>query len=218
MGQKSLGYSGDLLALLVKQFPERAEQALSQVFLAVRDFYSDEDVADMLLSRLRPIPPVWLEEGVLLKVSLTVLRQMTSSRHTTVEYLWINAARDYKQKKSNSWPTIMKEASEAVQKSQMETLYRYWFRALADVAEIAYIQQLARADDGSWGINAILQLIFQERRNRLAKQALQDLKEEYPSRYDRASSLYAEITGGTGKGREGTQQDTGIGQLTDSAE
>lgn len=212
--RRALEAAGDLLALMVKQFPDRVEETLSEVFLAVREDYRDRNIAEVLLSPLRPIPPAWLEDGVVLNVSQKVFLQMP--RHTTLEYLWNNAVYDYhKLHKADSWPMLMKEVGEAVKQSQVETIYRYWFEALGGVGEIAYIQQQAGVGDDRWGVWAILQLLFQERRSKIAKQAIQDLKTEYPGLHESAVSLFESMVGQGKYGRE-IEQDRGPATLRES--
>jgi len=186
--RRSLKQSGELLALLTRLFPSQAEQALTDIILSVKEAYKDENMAGALLDPLRPIHPAWLQEGILLRVSLAVLRQM--KRHTTVEYLWMYAAKDCREKQPQLWQKIFRDLGERIRKEGTENLYRYWFRAVDEVNETDYIVEQTRASDESWGMSATLQLFFERRHREQAKQALKDLESENPARYARAEEMY----------------------------
>jgi hypothetical protein len=199
--ERAMKPAGILLALLVEFFPERAVGILTEVFLAVKNRYNDKNLANMLLQHL-DYPDAWLKDDVLLHVSENVLPDIGSGRHTAVEYLWINAVRNNKDRTSKRWLKLLQDFGERVrQYDQNDTIYRYWFEALGKAGEIEYLAQEARAEtsDELWAEKAALQLFFQQRDNPLARQTLADLKREQPLRYERASRLFEKITGSRGK-------------------
>lgn len=214
--RRSLDQAGDLLALLTHFFPSEAERILAQVILAAKDAhaeaYKDVNIAKALLDPIRSyspaqsIPPSWLEEGVLLRVSTQVLGKITPPRHTTVEYLWMYAVKDYKDKKPQSWQELLETVGEQVQQKNHETVCRYWLRAVREVNEIGYLAQQARVRNETYGAMAALQLFFC--RDERARQELGDLQKENPTRFVRAEELYDRISP-SGKSRIGTQR--GIG-------
>lgn len=222
--RRSLDQAGDLLALLTHFFPSHAERILVEVILAAKgaheEAFKDENIAKALLDPIRSyspaksLPPIWLEEGVLLRVSVQVLREISPPRHTTVEYLWMYAVEDYKDKKPQSWQEILETVGKQVQQENHETVCRYWFRALDEVNEIAYLAQQARVRTETYGAMAALQLFFC--RDKRAKQALGDLQKENPTRFARAEDLYDRLTSGSGKSRRGTKKGRGATVLVDS--
>jgi len=191
--RRSLKQSGDLLALLTRLSPSQAEKILTNIILTVKDKYNDENIAKALLTPLRPILPAWLQDGVLLRVSVSVLRQVRTHRHTTVEYLWMYATEDCQSKNLQLWQELLGILGDQIQQERTETLYRYWFRAVGEVNEMDYIVKQTRAKADLWGTMAALQLFFQ-RRSGLAKQALKDLEIENSVRYNHAKDKYDWIT------------------------
>jgi len=194
--RRPLKQAGDLLALLTRWFPSRAERILTEVILATKDARKDRSTAEALLDPLRPIPPTWLQEGVLLRVSVDVLRQIRTHRHTTIEYLWIYAAESCKRENPQLWQEILESLGEQVQQEGTPDICRYWFRAVCEVNEVGYTDQQARGKNEQWGTIAALQLFFRQSRNKQARQALKDLRAENLDRYNRASELYESITSG----------------------
>lgn len=222
--RRSLDQAGDLLALLTHFFPSEAERILAEVILAAKDAhaeaYKDANIAKALLDPIRSyppaksIPPNWLEEGILLRVSAQVLGKISPPRHTTVEYLWIYAVKDYKDKKPESWQELLETVGEQIQQENHETVFRYWFLALNEVNEVAYIVRHAQSKNDQWGTQAALQLFFC--RDKRARQALGDLQKENPTRFAHAEDLYDRLTSGGGKSRKGTRKGRGATVLTDS--
>ena len=162
--QRMLADSGRLLALLVRHFPDHAERVLSEVFLEVaraRDnAYKDEDIARALLVPLHPIPPNWLVEGVLLRVSTGVLRRLHPPRHKTIEYLWIYAAQDCKEKDPTLWKKLLVSIGEQVAREENKDICRYWLRASYEAHEIEYIIDQAQVISEPYGTVAAAQLFF----------------------------------------------------------
>lgn len=196
--RRSLKQTGDLLVLLIQLFPDRAERTLTSVFLAAKHAspkaYRDENLANAILNPLRPIPVAWLQEGVLLQVSENVLPSFKNNRYTVIEYLWRYAVEDCKRKNPRLWQELVEPVGHQVQKMEIETVYRYWFRAVGEVNEMAYIVQQAQSRNNQWGTQAALQLFFQGR-NKQAQQALRDLQVANPQRHSSAGRLYETISG-----------------------
>ena len=213
--RQSLEPAGQLLAQLTRVFPERTGEILSRVFLAVKSNYKDRNIANMLITPLRPIPPFWLREDVLLKVSQDVLPKIPSGRHTAVEYLWIDAVSDCKQDNPDSWQELLEELDHQLQQENNETVYRYWFEAVGKVGAVNYIARQARAEsrNADWRVRAIAQLFFLQRNNRQATQLLKDLQSEYPRLHESALRLYEIITGGSGKTWGDIEGERGIADL-----
>jgi len=214
--RQSMKPAGELMALLIKLFPERASEILVEVFLAVKDKYKDKNLAELLLQSLRDsIPVAWLREGVLLQVSRDVLPNTVSKRHTAVEYLWVYAVQNCRDQAPEVWQELLHELDNQVRQQDDAEVYRYWFEAMGRADEVEYLAQQAQADtrDEQWGIRAACQLLFLQRYHRLAKQALEDLKRESPARYERASRLFETITGSPGKIEGETEEGPRIGHL-----
>ncbi len=198
---KSMQPAGELLALLAEFFPGRVVEILTEVFRAVKDKYKDNNLASMLLQHLR-YPIAWLEEDVLLEVSHNVLPDTVSGRHTAVEYLWVDVVVENQDRASRGWQDLLQKFGNRVrEKTSNETIYRYWFEAVGKAGETEYLAQEARAEitDEQWAVAAVLQLLFQQHNNRLARQTLADLEIEKPTRYESASRKFERITGSTGK-------------------
>lgn len=219
---RPLGQAGDLLALLTHFFPSQTEKILTEVILAAKGMYKDANIAKKLLDPIRSyspaqsIPPDWLEEGILLRVSAQVLRKINPPRHTTVEYLWIYAVKDYKDKKPESWQELLETVGEQVQQKNHETIYRYWHRAVREVNEVAYLVQHVQSKNDQWGTQAALQLFFcRDKRAKQAKQALGDLQKENPTRFAYAKDLY-DIISPPGKTYTETTSGGGTTVLADS--
>jgi hypothetical protein len=195
--RKSLEPAGDLLALLVRRFPDRATEAFTDVFVAVKANYRDKNLAKLLLDPLRySIPVSWLRDGGLLKVSESVLPQTASGRHTAVEYLWEYAVCYCKDLKAKLWQELSEKLHKQVLTQDSSVIYRYWFEALGKAGEIDYVAEQAQAEvgDEEWGARAALQLFFLERGQPSARQALADLELDKPARHERAQRLFERIT------------------------
>lgn len=216
--KRSMEPAGDLLALLTESFPERAAEILTEVFLAIKSKYKDKSLANILIQPLRPIPPSWLGEGILLKISNDVLPESTPGRHTAVEYLWVEAARDSKDQNPEMWPELLKNVDHQVRQQSNEEIYRYWFEAAGKANEIEYVVREAQAEarDEEWGVRAALQLFFLQRYHQLARQALEDLRRDKPTRWESASHLFEIITGSPGKIKGETKGNGGPGGITSS--
>ncbi len=204
--EKKIKQSGELMKLLLEVFPKRSEDILTKVILAAGEYYKDTAIADTLANPLRPIPTEWLADGVLINVSTEVLRALRPPRHTTVEYLWCHAVKDFQEHDRDLWESQLPALGAKVREAptERESIYRYWFRAVGEAKEYAYVIEQARADDPQWGTFAILQLIFD--RSSQVKQAKHDLQVEYEDRYQQAKEIFDDLTGGEGK-KPGTVRD-----------
>lgn len=219
-----LKQSGDLLALLIRSHPTQAERIMTQVILAVQDEYKDENVADILVRPLCPIPGAWLQEGILLRVSNQVLHQVRTHRHTTVEYLWIHAVQDWKKESPRLWQDYLHSFGDQIKRNAIEpeSIYRYWFRALHAVNEMDYIIEQAQDKNEDWGTMAALDLLFLSRRqtrqprqseqSKQAAQALGDLESDNPERFRHASELFNRLVAGS-KDEGGVVELKGVSDL-----
>ena len=174
--RQALDQTGDLLKLLIEGFPDQTERVLTEVFLAVAqardDAYKDKDIAEALLDPLRPIPGKWLEEGIVLRVSTGVLRQLKPPRHTTVEDLWRYAAQDLSSHDSDRWHRLLEPVGQQVAQERHQDICRYWFRAAGEAGETEYIVSQAKVRIEPYGTMAADQLFRCE--DSLARQALGD--------------------------------------------
>ena len=191
--KRSLKQSGDLLALLTQRFPDSVQEILTGVFLAAKDAYRDQNIAETLLQPLRPIPADWLHKDTILDLSIQVLGKNTPPRHTTVEYLWCYAAQDLKKQDAKAWKNALDTIGDKIQQKNynkvIETIYRYWFRAVADAGNLQYLSKQANSASETWGTLAAVQLFFNSRQ-RVVKQALKDLEVENPERYESAYQMF----------------------------
>ena len=194
--EKKIKQSGELMALLLEVFPERSEEILTKVLLAAGEHRKDKTMAATLANPLRRIRRDWLADGVLINVSTAVLSGLRHPRHTTVEDLWRHAVKDSQEHDRDLWesqlPALGKKVREAP--TQRDSIYRYWFRAVGEADELAYVIEQTRADDPQWGIRAALQLIFDG--SSRARQALDDLQVENEDRYQQAKELRHSIDTG----------------------
>ena len=211
----SLNNTGDavvLLGLLVKYFPELAQKTLTEVFKATREMYKNKNLATMLVDAIRPIPSDWWLDSTIVNVSINVLGELTPPRHTAIEYLLRDAAQDARRNPPEFWSenvekvnSLIQETIENLDDNISETVSRYWFQALSNIAEgFDVIIHAALSDSEPWGTSAALQLFFNrgeqnKHRNHLdnkdaVEEALLRLKDEDSYRYDRAESKYISIS------------------------
>ena len=198
-----------LLGLMAKHYPDLSGRILSEVFLATKNMYNDKNLANLLINAIRPVPKVWWLNSTIIEPSINVLEQCSPPRHTAIEYLWKYAAQDA-QAGGKFWTenarkvnTILLDVMGRLNDNVAETISRYWFQALAAVAEnLDVIIEGALSEHEPWGTSAALQLFFirgseqnKNRRNRgFAESALNRLMDENEIRYQRAEAKFNAIS------------------------
>ncbi len=220
--------AGDLLPRLTKAFPNEIETIITVICddLRRKDEYRNGDIAEHLVESLRPVPPEWITNGLLIRTSIAVLKQGNPPRHTVIEYLWRDAIEDfYKVNHENHdyfetlASNIYTAGKDINDENVRKTLFRYWFLALGSLKD-SYLHEIiyhAAADErndkisDSWAIEATGELFFMGR-NQKAQSYLQEVKENYPKRYEMAQEKYERMHGSS-KTRGMDYSESGSGEF-----
>lgn len=88
------------------------------------------------------------------------------------------------------WQELFERAGESIKQKGDDTIYRYWFRAVGEAGEMAYVIDQAHSQAETWATKATTALMFFQKKDRRAKQALSDLERQVPQRYERANRDY----------------------------
>jgi len=201
---------GKLLVRLINAFPNDVEIIIVEICddLRKKGKYSDKDIANMLVRNLQPILVKRVVDETLVKITIRALPG-NPPRHRVVEYLWRDAVKElHKNNEEWNWSIESVEsgvyhAGKGLKDSQVrETLYRYWFQALnpLDKSSQERIYNAAKREEGNhededWAIAAIVEMFYMstQKKNRNAKQSLQEIEKKYPIRYDRAKDTFESI-------------------------
>ncbi len=204
--QQSMDSAGKLLKIMLANYPDSTIEILTNVLLSAKDDYRDINIANMLVTPLRPIPIQWWVKNTILDVAKAVLKECTPPRHTTIEYLILYGAMDYKKSAPEHWNEHIVELNdqifkytEELQQNLAESIRRYWMQAMASAGESQLVIDAAFSDDEDWASVAALQLFFGEKgksakQKQVYKQAQEELKFQKPFRYQRAQQSFQEIS------------------------
>jgi len=202
--------AGKMLALLVNSYPGLLTKILTNVVVDNKELYKEKNIAELLVKALRPIPIEWLTKNILIQVTSDSLSKCKPPRHTLLEYLWTAAAQDGKSKFPDIWLNSIETIEAEMVKNNLkpsndalvkESMYRYWFEALAFAKESQPIIKAALLSPSSnelWGSTAALQLFFGSYDSKF-KNALEELKNSNYERFAMAEQKYNEIKSGRGK-------------------
>jgi hypothetical protein len=206
--------AGQLLRLILDQYPDRTVPLMSAVFGATAPKFKDENLARALLAHIDSLACELLADGRMLEISRIALAKARFGRLTVIEYLWVNAVRDCSRRQRAEWDRVLPKISAELQNEDNQNMLRYWFRAVGEAGEIEYIIEQTNAEADLFGIAATAQLFYKRGKEDRARQRLIEIQSENPFRYREAEEQYEGLTSGVGKTKDPIQQARRAGELT----
>lgn len=193
----------DLFRELLINYPEKAGDIISRVFLAVTEISEvarkEKEYSTKVIGCIPPeIAIKIVKEGVLTEISKDVLEDMYVPRHKAIENLWEYSIKEL----SNNNPQFEEldlianniiEQCDLCSSQVRESIYRYWMQGLGSAGLIEYlITQIEKDDDEVYQLQAVIQLFFRQKDKR-AKQVLSDLERDNFSLYSKAQENFETI-------------------------
>ncbi len=194
----------DLFQELLINYPEKAGDIISRVFLAVTEISEgarkEKEYSTKVVGYIpHDIAIKIVKQGVLTKISKDVLEDMYVPRHKAIETLWVYSISELS-KNNPQFEELNLIANNIIEQCDLcssqvrESIYRYWMQGLGSAGLIEYlITQIEKDDDEVYQLQAVIQLFFQQQKDKRAKQVLSDLERDNFSLYSKAQENFETI-------------------------